>query len=560
MSKGIIMNLRILAICASLTLGLGCLDEGAYQCGADAECTNAGVQGSCEANGFCSFPDEECESGRRFGGSAADDVAGDCVTATAISCGTGAQVEAGDRHTCTLINGTVRCWGSNTTGQLGNGSLEPSSFPVEVLGLGRVSKVSTGLDHTCALTEAGAVHCWGENTNGQLGLPASNEPVTLPALAMVDAVDVSAGNEHTCAIKRDGSAWCWGRGDQGQLGDDTGTASNRPVQAVGIADVTAITAGVNHTCALSGGSVWCWGDDDQSQLGDAETGDQLAPIDIGLTGVVAVDAGGNHTCAVNGESQLFCWGDNGSGQLGNGNTEDQALPQQIYAVQADLISARANHTCVFAGSELRCWGDNDFGQLGNGLFEDSPAALVVAGVSGVTDIATGSQHTCVFVDGAGVSCWGRNDLGQLGIGDALRSAVAVDVPGATAGQQSVAVGPNHSCALDAGGQVQCWGRVETGELGITINEEERIPEMLGPTAVGTLTGVTAIYGGDSRGCARTAADIQCWGSDGDGLLGDGNTGTQLVPVAINVLGATSIALGDNHSCAIDGAGAVQCWG
>ncbi len=555
--------MRQLTILFALSFAIGCLDEGAYQCETSAECTNGGVQGTCEANGYCSFPDEDCESGRRFGGSAAGDVAGECVTDAAISCAGEVQLEAGDRHTCALIGGVVRCWGSNVFGQLGDGTVLASSVPVEVAGLRNVTKLTAGVNHSCALTEEGVVYCWGANNDGELGLPPGTQPVTLPAVAMTGAVDVSAGDSHTCALKSDGSAWCWGRNDQGQLGDDTQNNSYRPVRAEGLEGASAITAGFNHTCALKDGSVWCWGDDDRSQIGDADEGDKHAPVEIGLTDVVTLDAGGDHTCAVTSANQVLCWGFNNSGQIGNGTNATQLIPQLLYGVKADLISARANHTCVYTNesSEMRCWGRNDYGQLGDGLREDSPLWKLVSGVSGpVTALAAGQLHSCVYVDGSGVTCWGRNDFGQLGLGDTLRSAVAVDVPGVTA-ESGVASGTNHSCALDTAGTVRCWGRNSDGYLGVEPPAEEIPAEMLGPISV-AVTGGQAIYGGEGRTCVKTGATMLCWGSDGDGLLGDGTTGTTLTPTAITEAVATpsSISLGDNHTCAVDGAGAVYCWG
>jgi alpha-tubulin suppressor-like RCC1 family protein len=122
-------------------------------------------------------------------------------------------IAAGDGHTCALTSaGAVRCWGLDCQGQLGRGGDGYSLVPADVTGLpGCVTAVAAGGAHTCALTDAGAVVCWGSNDSGELGNGAtvdSNVPVPVSGLAGVTAI--AAGGYHSCALTGGGAVRCWG--------------------------------------------------------------------------------------------------------------------------------------------------------------------------------------------------------------------------------------------------------------------------------------------------------------------------------------------------------------
>lgn len=193
-------------------------------------------------------------------------------------------------HTCELLgNGTVRCWGDNSWGQLGDGTYNQSTDPVMVLGITSAVALSAGVVHTCALLADGTIRCWGRDYFGELGdglsildgVSSSASPVTV--LGISSALAIAAGGSHTCAEQVGGATKCWGDNLHGQLGDGHSQSDNwggtdiywsaYPVSVLGISSAIAVFAGEGHSCVvLIGGAVNCWGANDQGQLGDGNSG------------------------------------------------------------------------------------------------------------------------------------------------------------------------------------------------------------------------------------------------------------------------------------------------
>jgi alpha-tubulin suppressor-like RCC1 family protein len=195
---------------------------------------------------------------------------------------TAKQVRAGEIHACALLaNGSVRCWGANTNGQLGDGTM--TDAPIPSMGpAGPYDKIAVGDHHTCGL-RAGVIDCWGSNAAGQLGDGTLNDrPTAAPVMNISDAIDFDAQGNGTCALHADRTVSCWGEGDQGQVGDGSGKNQTLP-KVVPITDVVAISGhSGSHSCALTaGGELWCWGYNLNGQLGIGSVGgNALTPVRV----------------------------------------------------------------------------------------------------------------------------------------------------------------------------------------------------------------------------------------------------------------------------------------
>jgi alpha-tubulin suppressor-like RCC1 family protein len=164
--------------------------------------------------------------------------------------------------------------------------------PVQLVGLDgmeeEVVKICGGFNHTCALMSGGTVYCWGSNQSGQLGNGEMGDDLADPAPGQVIGleglrlVDISCGNAHTCALVDDGTVWCWGSSWQGSLGNGSWSDSPIPVQVVGLDEwVVAIGTGCMHSCAITAsGRIWCWGFNQHGQLGDGTEDNSNVPVQV----------------------------------------------------------------------------------------------------------------------------------------------------------------------------------------------------------------------------------------------------------------------------------------
>ncbi len=518
-----------------------------------------------------------------------DGEVGDGATATVPQPPTPVMALAGARalaafgqHACAILaDGSLVCWGSNTSGQIGDGTLVNRPQATRVPGLTGVTAVAGGLSHTCALSSAG-LSCWGSNSQGQLGVDTGTSPTPtttpMPVPLVVGPIALAAGAQHTCAVRGTGQVLCWGQNGSGQLGEGSMSSLGEPVPVTGLDTGLAVAAGATFSCAsTTDGAVFCWGDDHDGELGTGRDVVQPRPVPLPVAGG-PLATGGAHTCAVGTEPgaggglAFSCWGSDQAGQLGDNGDEDRSRPVPIEQPLAPgQIAAGALHTCAAdAAGGLWCWGRGSSGQLGPGRMVDTPFPISVplpGGTPLAQAVSAGDAHTCaILADAAGagaVACFGANDRGQLGDGTTVgRAAPAAVALGATARPAlAVSAGGAHSCAVDEVGQLWCWGANDRGQLGTGATGDQSAPV---PVALPGGASARAVSAGEAHTCAVDAAGhLFCWGANDRGQLGTGGAGPD-VSAPAEVAGlpgpAIAVAAGGAHTCASLEDGRVLCWG
>ena len=520
-----------------------------------------------------------------------------------------------------MNDGTVKCWGINGSGQLGDSTTTNRSTSVAVQGLGGVvTAIAVGLNHSCALLNDGTIKCWGSNNNGKLGDNSTTNRLTAVSVQNLGGVAtaVQAGAEHTCALLNDGTVKCWGNNNEAQLGNNSFISTLIPVSVQNLGtSVTSIGLGYMQGCALlstgsvkcwgasgvdtfgkkvmtnklkatsstsglsatkifsqryeangcaivSGGSVKCWGDSYEGKLGNGASGFTVnQPITVLNLGLPAIDLslGNSHGCAILNDGSMKCWGYSSSAQLWDGINSENFIPTAVQGLgeSANAISAGDDFECaVLASGSIKCWGSNSFGSLGDGTLTSSHSPVSVANLSGTaTAVVSGHLHSCALISNGSINCWGQNLYGGLGDNSTTdrRSAVSVSSLGGTA--TAMTAGDYHTCALMSDGTVKCWGRNNSGQLGDNTTTTRITPvtvQSLGGTAV-------AIKASSNKTCALlNDSTVKCWGDNSYGQLGN-NSMASIVKLPVSVQGLSGETVSDiSNNCALISGGEVKCWG
>lgn len=338
-------------------------------------------------------------------------------------------LSAGDVSTCAVLaNKTVKCWGRNNEGQLGNDSTMDSVRPVAVMGLTTATQVSVGYEHACARLEDGTARCWGSNSTGQLGNNSTTRslvPVTVMGLSNV--ASIHAGVYISCARLTDGTVSCWGRG--GDTGNGIVANTLVPVAVQNLANVTQLSIAPNsgtatpvHVCGVRGdGTAFCWGANEDGQCGDGTQNSARRPVNVmGITDALEISAGGTHACARR-TSGLFCWGT--APQIGDGTVERKFVPTRVMTTETvDQLEVGGSFSLARTPAKgLICWGQNGRGGCGDAAaFTPGGPSYSSPITSRQTDVAffsSGDAHACAYVAATQVTwCWGSNDYGEIGYG------------------------------------------------------------------------------------------------------------------------------------------------
>jgi len=367
------------------------------------------------------------------------------------------EISSGMHHNCALYaTGTIRCWGHNEFGQLGYGNTT-NIDTVTLVGMveagSNIKQVLAAGQATCVLYQNGTIRCWGNNDYGELGqgdtihrgLSEETKPLNIPLINVGGTVaKLSGGYDHICALLTNGNVRCWGKGtDLGYLGYNGSNHVGDNELPVEVGDINIggsaidIVSGGYHTCVLlDTRRMRCWGRGQHGRLGYGNTvsiGTLIEPWEAGdlpLDNIASMAAGDNHTCARTLAGEMYCWGWNSFGGLGRGNFNHLGDNESITAhgplslgsdVPVSGISAGFAHTCaVLDNGQAKCWGFDAYGQVGDGgdfnpLPSASLAPFVNAG-SGFRLIRTGLAHTCGLLSNGRVRCWGNHAWSALGLG------------------------------------------------------------------------------------------------------------------------------------------------
>ncbi|WP_027660596.1 RCC1 domain-containing protein [Salinispora fenicalii] len=363
---------------------------------------------------------------------------------------------------------TVLTWGENSFGQLGDGTTSQRSTPIAVdLPAGTMITAVAGSDaNSFALTSASTVLAWGSNSSGELGDGTNTDSTTPVAVKLPPGTTVTAiaaGTFHTLALSSAGTVLAWGGNFSGELGDGTNTDRSEPVP-VSLppgTTITAIAGGRGHSLALtSAGTVLAWGNNSSGQLGNGTNTDSSTPVNVNLpagTTATAITGGGRHSLALTSAGTVLAWGNNSSGQLGNGTNTDSSTPVNVNlpaGTTATAITGGGRHSLALtsAGTVL-AWGNNSSGQLGNGTNTDSSIPVNVnlpAGTTITAITAHDGSHSLALTSIGTVLAWGNNSSGELGDGTNTDSSIPVNV-NLPAGTTITAIdnGDDHSMALVA---------------------------------------------------------------------------------------------------------------
>ncbi len=465
-----------------------------------------------------------------------------------------AEVAAGPGHTCARgTGGQAWCWGANDRGQLGDGAYAPRAVPAAVPGLAGVTGVGVGTAHGCALLGDGSAHCWGGDRHGELGHDTSyvrSVPQLVPGLS---AGHLGASWLKTCALDQAGLAWCWGT--EGYVQGSLDLIGYVP-QPVGGPAFTAIAVGFQHACALTAaGAAWCWGQNGFGELGDGSTVASDVPVPVaGGHSFVGIGAGLGFSCGLDGSGAAWCWGSNQSGRLGIDllDGEDYPTPQAVAGGLAFAsLGVGSTYACgLTAAGAAWCWGANGDHQLGaDSGTQPQPAPVPVAGGHTFASLHVGLDGTSCGIEATGQAwCWGRHPL----------THAMMDPPVAVGGGIAFAtIAPGYTviCGLDTDGNTWCWGDNPAGQLGT-----DAVPSAPDPVPAAAGRSFVELAAGAAHACGREADGATwCWGDGSMGALGTGLRPDSPHPVTVDEgSGFQSIAVGGNGTCGVTGAAAV-CW-
>lgn len=363
-------------------------------------------------------------------------------------------VSAGGNTTCALNSiGVLYCWGEDANGQSGQGMMAQSSSPVTIDRGIKYSFIDSGLFyHSCGILEQGTLKCWGNNGNGQIGdrtTFAKSFPVEVDRGTKYKFVNT--GFYHTCGITSEGQLKCWGaNGATFRLGDGLTQSRAIPKAVSSNLKFKKVSAAYGHSCALSEqGKIYCWGENNGGVLGDGSLENRSVPTEVNSSDIYQdVQVNYYTSCALTLAGALHCWGNNVLSpshidptneyeQLTRGRTrfcgrtktgEDRCwtgtnmqssvltLPAAVAGPKRFIQSGYSHYCYLNEAQTVSCWGNNTFGQLGDSSITDTSSLSLVNLFSLTKILSVGYEQNCAISTSGELRCWGSDRLSQLGLG------------------------------------------------------------------------------------------------------------------------------------------------
>jgi alpha-tubulin suppressor-like RCC1 family protein len=285
----------------------------------------------------------------------------------------------------TTRRGSVHCWGSNASAQLGAKiAAESSKDPVQVASITNAKRVFAGDGHACATTHEGALWCWGLNLFGETGgttswAPPARELAAPNELPLRDVTSVAMTDRSTCAAVKGGRVHCWGASFLS--GVDT---NEHPSPVASLKNIDELSAGAGAFCGVRGGEVYCAGST-YALIPEGADRDRDGPAKLDMKGIVKVRVGGSHACALARDGRVLCWGYDSNGELGRNEPYDPNTgysakdPQPVPGIGAarDIVVSRATSCAITGPEEVWCWGLWAYGTRGDSRQERGPVRLRV---------------------------------------------------------------------------------------------------------------------------------------------------------------------------------------
>ena len=357
----------------------------------------------------------------------------------------------------------------------------------------KIIQLSSGNNHSCAVTENNDVYCWGGNESGQLGNGSFENSFVPTLIENFKFKQISSGNKFTCGIDLSDEVYCWGSNSYRQLGKECGTGQtcdrdnneNSPIKVSPI-EFKLVSVGDEYACAigLNDELAYCWGRNTKGTLGqDSDTFSisQPTPVSNPISGQIVlyknISAGSFQTCAISFSNDVYCWGSNERGGTGQDiNIEGSDIPIEVDSIPSNsaekIVSGTFSVCMIDGGRQLFCWGDNSAKEL----YEPSPDILapqiinienqniqkIALSLSSQIISDNNQSHSCALSSSNVIYCFGSNNFGQLGTRNLTVNRNEIkDIL-----FSDVSVGYQFSCGLNVDQtQILCWGSNDVGQLG-----------------------------------------------------------------------------------------------